>query len=333
MNNARLRFLFQRYIDRTCTAAESQELMQIITRSFHDQELNALLEDVWQTVPSHQPMSSWKAEKILSTILTTPHLTAAPKKTSVFAFSRIAASLTLVLLTAGMLYYFNKTKELDETRLDKTEVRAKEHKFIKLQDGSTVVLNEGSTLNYPASFDGKATREVVLIGEGFFDIQHDPQKPFIVHTGNLKTTVLGTAFNIKAYETEKIITVTVRRGKVKVSDDQKVFGVITPNQQITFDKARKLVAQQSVDSRKNIAWLEHDIFFDDVTLAEGAEQLEERFGVTILFNNTRIKACRFTATFVKGENLEQVLQVICEFNGATYSKDEKGTIRIDGEGC
>jgi transmembrane sensor len=332
MKNERLTFLFQRYIERTCTNAERQELMEIIARSSNDQELQALLDDVWQTVPSHSPLAPGKAEKILDTILATPHLISQPKKHSVFTWGRIAASVAFILLVTSTLYYFKKAVK-PEILSGNTGSAAAEHEFIKLQDGSTVVLNGGSTLQYPTSFEGKATREVVLTGEGFFDIQHDPEKPFIVHTGNLKTTVLGTAFNVRAYDTDKSITVTVRRGKVKVSDDRETFGVITPDQQITFDKTRKLAEQRPVDSRMSIAWLEQDLFFNDITMAEAAAQLEERFGITIRFSNTRIKACRFTATFVKGEDLDQVLQVICEFNGATYGKDEKGTIQIDGEGC
>jgi transmembrane sensor len=332
MKNERLTFLFRRYIDRTCTNAERQELMEIIARSSNDQEVQAMLDEVWQTIPSDQPLAAGKVEKMLNTILTNPRLVPHPKKYSVFTWGRIAASVTFILLVTSTLYYFKKAVK-PETLSGNTGAAAAEHEFIKLQDGSTVVLNSGSTLQYPTSFEGKATREVILTGEGFFDIQHDPGKPFIVHTGNLKTTVLGTAFNVKAYDTDKSITVTVRRGKVKVSDDRDIFGVITPDQQITFDKTRKLAEQQPVDSRMSIAWLEQDIFFDDITMAEAAAQLEERFGVTIRFTNPRIRSCRFTATFVKGEDLEQVLQVICEFNSATYSKDEKGAIHIDGDGC
>src|SRR5688572_8298430 len=105
--------------------------------------------------------------------------------------------------------------------------------FLRLPDGSTVLLNEGSKLEYPITFSGD-TREVFLQGEGYFDIQHNPSKPFVVKTANVTTTVLGTAFNVKAFPSEKHITVTVTRGKVKVSKDEKVLGVITHDQQITI---------------------------------------------------------------------------------------------------
>lgn len=109
----------------------------------------------------------------------------------------------------------------------------KENKVIFLPDGSTVFLSPGSRLNYPSTFDGKKKREVFLQGQGFFDIKHNASRPFIVHSGQVATTVLGTAFNIKAQPHEKYITVTVKRGKVSVSDRYKTLGVITPQEQIS----------------------------------------------------------------------------------------------------
>src|SRR5687767_13288317 len=133
MKNERLTFLFQRYIDRTCTNAERQELMEIIARSSNDQELQAVLDEVWQTIPSHPPLAPGKAEKILNTILTTSHLISQPKKHSVFTWGRIAASVTFILLVTSTLYYFKKAVK-PETLAGNTGSAAAEHEFIRLQD-------------------------------------------------------------------------------------------------------------------------------------------------------------------------------------------------------
>jgi ferric-dicitrate binding protein FerR (iron transport regulator) len=86
--------------------------------------------------------------------------------------------------------------------------------LINLPDGSKVVLNANSKLEYPPGFSNN-TREVYLDGEAYFDIAHDPGKPFIVHTGSISTRVLGTAFNINAYRSQQFVEVTVTRVKWK----------------------------------------------------------------------------------------------------------------------
>jgi ferric-dicitrate binding protein FerR (iron transport regulator) len=208
-----------------------------------------------------------------------------------------------------------------------------QRQFIRLPDGSTVLLNTGSTLDYGVAFNDNNLREVHLKGEAFFNIRHDARRPFVVHTGAISTTVLGTAFNVKAYPEQGDITVTVSRGKVKVSNDSRVLGIITPNQQITFHKQTLTAAQQAVKSSDVTAWVTKDIYFEDVSMADAMLQLQERFGVTIQFDNEQARACRFTATFVEGEDLYQILDVICEFNKAKYRTSASGVIAIYGDGC
>lgn len=244
---------------------------------------------------------------------------------------KVAASLMLILLFGVGSYRIFISDQPDSSAKEVAGYNTG-HQFIRLPDGSTALLNEGSTLRYPDSFSGKSSREVSLIGEAFFDIQHDPTKPFVVHTGKLSTTVLGTSFNVKAYENDDI-TVTVTRGKVKVSDDTKVLGIITPDQQITFFKNTQQAQQQVVKASEIVAWADKDIYFDDVSMLEAIKRLEDRFHVQIIFENEKIKDCRFTATFLKGEDLSQILDVICEFNHVTYTKDDSGNIEISGNGC
>ncbi len=336
MDQARLLYLFQRYVDDTCSDAEKNELMQTLAQPASDEALQALMDKLWEELPENGKLSQEKTERILERILPASHPRFAQplqKQRSLFSpWIKVAAVVTLALL-AGAIWYGRSLKNESSYIAQASQPAASEHQFLKLPDGSTVVLNAGSHLEYPASFDGKGRREVLLRGEGYFDIQHDASKPFIVRTGNLTTTVLGTAFNIKAYDDEKNITVTVTRGKVQVSDQGRTLGVITPNQEITFDKSDRQSQQRSVDSNEAIAWKSHDIFFDDITLQEAAAQLEERFHTSIRFENEKTGHCRFTATFLNGEDLDQILQIICEFNGASYVRDAAGNMLIKGDGC
>ncbi len=203
---------------------------------------------------------------------------------------------------------------------------------IVLADGSKIWVNGGSELKYPKTFDGK-TREVYLSGEAYFDIEHDAAKPFIIHTGKVVTTVLGTAFNIKEDKNLHTVVVTVTRGKVSVANGNKMLGTITPNQQISFNTVSDQHLQTAVDASQAIAWQQTEIHFEDITFADAAMQLQQRFKVKINFANDKLKNCRFTGTALKGEKLEKILKVICAFNNATYVTNKDGSINISGPGC
>lgn len=212
----------------------------------------------------------------------------------------------------------------------KTPLNLKKH--IILADSTRVWINAGSQLNYPQQFKGK-TREVYLSGEAYFDIKHNANRPFIVHTGELITTVLGTAFDIKEEKENHTVVVTVTRGKVSVANGTKQLGIITPNQQIRFNSSNNQFVQLKVDAKLAIAWQEHDLHFEDITFAEAAQQLQQRFNVKINFSNIHIKKCKFTGTALKGEKLDKILSVICAFNKATYEIRPDNSIMIDGAGC
>jgi len=245
---------------------------------------------------------------------------------------RIAAVfITLILAGSAAYFYFEGPKDNDVAMgVSKT---VNEPKALVLPDGSTVLLKEGSELIVPETFDGQAMRSVTLVGEGYFDIVHDPEKPFVVNTGALQTRVLGTAFLITAYEDDANITVAVSRGKVEVADHQRVIGTLIKDQQITFDKQRRVSAQQVIKSDSTMAWTRHEMHFDDVTFAEAATELSVRYGIQLKFSNEHASVCRFTATFNDGESFMKVLEVICAFNHASYRRVGPGEFVIEGPGC
>ncbi|MEO6133539.1 MAG: FecR domain-containing protein [Ginsengibacter sp.] len=240
-----------------------------------------------------------------------------------------AASVAILIIISSIVYFsIDSKKPMEENNV---VIQKQENRIIFLPDGSKVILSPGSRLNYPSSFDELTTREVYLVGQAYFDIKHNNTKPFIVHSGKVETIVLGTAFNIKAMEGESDITVTVTRGKVKVVDleKKKVLGVLTRDQQITYCTVKTKLVTRTVDSEKLLDWKNQDLLCDNLTLAEAAELLGERYHVTINIDSELTRSQRFTATFPRNENLEQILKSICVFNGLEYQYDkEKSTIEI-----
>jgi ferric-dicitrate binding protein FerR (iron transport regulator) len=248
-------------------------------------------------------------------------------------FIKIAAAAIIIGIFGSVGFLFLRNKPGIILPKSYSAHKQKPNLFLVLPDGSRVILSYGSKLSYASSFDGLAKREVYLTGEAFFDIKHDNSKPFIVHTGKVKTTVLGTAFDVRAVPGDKTVTVTVTRGKVKVSDNNRLLGIIVPNQQITFNEQKSISTQSSIDAKSYTLWTaQDDLYFEDVTFSEAAKVLEGRFKIKILFTDQLIQSKHFTSTFARSASLDQALKSICEFNDAFYSYDkEKTTITISSK--
>lgn len=272
--------------------------------------------------------------QLLKLRMAAPEKVSHPKKLRYPIWLKIAAAAAILLFVASGLYLFlMRSVQADRATPDLVETpMIKDHQMIKLADGSTVILNANSKLKYPRIFNS-SMREVTLLGEGYFDIRHDTAHPFIVHTGKFKVTVLGTAFNVKVYNKEKYITVTVTRGKVSVSDNAKVLGVVTPDHQLSYNTDDQKIVEMLVNSAKTIGWQTNDLFLEDMTMQQAANVLEQRFDIKIRFSSESVKKCRFTGTFIHGEKLDDILRVICDFNNATYTTSADGQVVISGAGC
>lgn len=233
----------------------------------------------------------------------------------------VAAAAVLALFVIP-LFFLNKGPVETQEVSSLVNNQQKENQFIQLDDGSKIMLSPGSKLDYPASFEGVKKREVYLEGQAFFDIRKDAARPFVVHTGKLETLVLGTAFNVNAFESDDNITVTVTRGRVQVSNGGKVLGIITPDEQLVYDKHKARVVQNAVDPNIYIHWKDEDVFFDNLPVTAAAKFLEEKFNVQISIIDETIGAKYFTATFTSKQTLDQALKSICEFNGAVYEYDK-----------
>jgi ferric-dicitrate binding protein FerR (iron transport regulator) len=246
------------------------------------------------------------------------------------------AAVILLVISAGVVVWMAdiSSKKKNPTSVSapiKKDDSVSHRQLINLPDGSTVVLNTNSKLEYPPDFSTNS-RDVYLNGEAYFDIKHDPSKPFIVHTGSISTKVLGTAFNIHAYRSQSYVEVTVTRGKVEVRAKEKILGVLQKNEQIVFLKASEEYNKKTVSTEPVVAWRKNELYFDDVSFGEAALVLSNRYHVAIEFVSEKLRSCQFTAAFNNSTTLEHALTVICELNNATY-KMQGDKIFIDGEGC
>jgi transmembrane sensor len=337
----RLQFLFAKYLQRSCSPQEVEELVNLLGQAEAEESLSEPMRLVWEELKNKETVYGVDWDRMYVAVTNSedfPEILANRQhRVHWWKYAAAASVISLIILsvywaTSGSNTGKNTSKETAFVSATSNEVRpVNNRQTIHLPDGSTVVLNTGSKLNYPSAFTNDR-RDVYLAGEGFFDIQHDAGKPFFVHIGKISVRVLGTAFNIKTDGSEEKIEVTVTRGKVQVLNENKSVGIITASEQLSYNRATEIGFTKKVDTIPVIAWKPAEIYFNDITLEEAAQKIEQRFGTPVEFENSSAKNCRVTATFSEDDLLEEILTVICAVSKTEYIISNN-KITINGKGC
>lgn len=245
-------------------------------------------------------------------------------------FLRIAASIVLfVFMAAGALYFSGVFNDKSSAIIWNEKTTSLGQKSIlTLFDGTKITLNAGSKFKYPTNF-GSKTREVHLEGEAYFEVTHNPDRPFIVHSGEISTRVLGTKFNVKAFPSEKEIMVSLVEGSVKVSIAQNGDKLLVPDQQLSYNKLTDTEQIKEFDSMKTIGWKDNVLVFDNDPLEKVFKQLERTFGVKFDLEDKSYRDKKIKASF-NNESFWTVVKVIKSATGLEFrtvmEKDEIITI-------
>lgn len=252
-------------------------------------------------------------------------------------FLKIAA---VILVGIGIAFFFiehkfTRSKE-GETLVDEITSKATLPSVIYLSDGSVVWLKGESRLIYPNNFSGK-TREVTLIGEAFFDIAKDPVKSFIIHSPNFTTRVLGTTFNIKAYENNDSQEVVVITGKVAVSLNDVLSNkvkeiVLNPNQKAIYSRKENTFIESKTEELPHlISLLKSKLIFNATPLDDIIKVLNSLHGVNISVAKENMKNCKITADLTN-EPLEISIAILSKALNADYNIEGKN-ILLSGSDC
>ena len=194
--------------------------------------------------------------------------------------------------------------------------------LVTLSDGTKVMLNANSTLEYPASFDDAEVREVRLKGEAHFEVTKNPHRPFVVKAGEMQTQVLGTIFDVKAYRKDAP-KVTLMQGKVKVSNaDTEVE--MRPGQTATLQSDKIVVSKASPSASD---WLEGDFDMDQVTLAEAMSDIGAWYNKTVVFLSQANMDKLIHFRFSRRASLQEIITALNEM-GVARIKIEKGKIMV-----
>lgn len=211
---------------------------------------------------------------------------------SVFIIWLTRAAAILLIPVLAFLFYTLSEKKIESLQyanfvVDSLEIVAPigSRTVVHLSDGSEVYLNYGSKIRYPQFFFGD-TREVTLTGEGYFNIAHNPDKPFVVKAGRLSVKALGTAFNVLAYPADDVIETTLVNGKVvleqkEVDGKTKTIGIMVPGQHVKYNIKTGTVSSTKGDVEKYIAWKDGKHVFEDASIVQVAERLSRMFNIDI----------------------------------------------------
>lgn len=327
MDTEQIKILLERYNQGNCTPEEA-----------------AIVDQWFENINRHK--STYAADKELDRELDSirlqlnEHINPAPKVRRIRTGYWYAAAAAVVVLAAG-LFWFNQQSSLPATGKFQPPVIARQSnrvirngfveittpkgnkESITLEDGSSLELNAGSKVRYPEHFDAGSRTIFLEEGEAFFNVAADPARQFVVHTAELATTALGTAFNIRAYASENKVTVALVSGKVKVDQLDKNSQtasslILQPSEQISYDRISLSLVKSVFSKPEDVTgWKQGYLVFRDAPYNEIVTGIENRYGTTVV-NESNKKEWNYNGSF-KNESLKDVMDIICLAKSLSYT--------------
>lgn len=203
-----------------------------------------------------------------------------------------------------------------------------------LPDGSNITLNSNSNITYPEKF-AKNERRVKLNGEAYFEVEHNPEQPFIIEAEDAFVKVLGTSFNVKAYENSEI-EVIVTEGLVQLftvdsetMDTTSILLKAGEKGRISNEKRKPIYVAESIPDE--LFWMDYTLIFTDIDLKKVFGLLENYYNIKIEVSDERIYECRLSTTF-SNNSIDDIIEVIAATFELEYTK-ENNTFTIKGDGC
>jgi ferric-dicitrate binding protein FerR (iron transport regulator) len=346
MSKSRFIDLMVKSMGKAATEAELAELELFLEKFPEYKRLPQLTDELKSDIPAAGPMAQEELNENLNNIWTkikaagdTVEDQPEPKVITGFRWGWAAAAAVLLFAFAGVFYTLNKkaAPQLLSSVLRQVQVPLGATRHLVLADGTKVTLNAGSTFTYPDNFD-KGTRDVSLAGEGFFEVTKNPKHPFLVHTNKLTVRVLGTVFNVKAYNNDKTIETTLLKGKVQVqltNNPEKTI-ILIPNEKLTVvnQPATKALAANNPkqvkieyqvaalpdvkpEEVKETAWLDNRILFTNDPFEDVAKQIERKYNVQVVFESADLKNEQISGLLDK-ESLQTAMQIMAQTTRFKY---------------
>ena len=314
--------LLQKFFDKSCTDQERAKVERWLIDPGNKALAEKMMLERWEDEEQIKSESLWNQRSTLRRIHDRMKKGEVRKPEPVYqdwqkgAYTRIlkiAAAILIPLIAAGAFWLFNQPQEQADIALIQKINQGGQKSTLLLPDGSKVWLNAASSLKYPPQFiNGK--REIQLVGEAFFDVVKDPEKPFIVKTSDIDVKVFGTSFNVSAYPDDGFTETTVVTGLVGVRQnwptiEQEGFTFINPNQMAHFSPNTREFTTKTTDISSLISWKEGRLKFDRTPFPVVIKKLQRWYGASIVYEDQNLQSELLTFT-VTNESLEKILELM-----------------------
>lgn len=244
-----------------------------------------------------------------------------PRNTAIIRSTR---RVDIQLADSGRLEYVAKSDSIAGQVEYNTLVVPRGCEFnLVLADGSRVWLNAGSSLKYPETFSN-GERRVYLNGEAYFEVEHDAEAPFIVNTESMDLQVLGTSFNIKAYDDESMVITTLVTGKIRQEFPEVGKDItLTPSRQSIFDRVSGKLETKQADVREILAWKEGKIIANDERLEDIFRQLSRWYDFKVVYTRPSLKDVRFYLHSNRYAEVKTILEYLQTTKGIRFTYADK----------
>lgn len=311
------------------TAEEQTLLLNWIDQSAENRLYYNQLREVWVSSGLGDPDTCFHKEKAFflfkERVAAVKRSKQQKRKKLLIRMATTAAVLLpfILLLYVGRLY-MNLKDSLADVQPVYTSVVAPKGSIsqVELPDGTQVWLNAGSSVRYANTF-GQKERNLTLLGEAYFDVTKDETLPFVVHSGELKIKVLGTRFNVKAYEQFENIKIALIEGSVSLQNttEEQTY-LLKPMETAIYNrKQNKIEIQKDLSLQAN-EWTSGGIIFNGERFEEIAFILEQRFNVLIHIEKEALKERRFKGDFTKNETIDRIFNVMATDGQFNYRISE-----------
>lgn len=343
------------YLKGTISKEEHKKLKDWIAESTDHQQFFDQMREIWLVSMQSEQQFSFDCKKAFSAFKDKAAVKQPQKqhKSLSISYQWVAAVVLIFIISGFFLFYLGTIQSKEEVfAYQEIVVPYGARSNVRLPDGSDVVLNAGTTLRYNTGF-AKKNRNLWLDGEAYFDV-HKIDIPFVVHSGTVQIKALGTAFNVRAYSSEKKIETTLVEGKLAIdeidlinktkkeiilmpnqklviserSQDESLKEILSADQASKDDSASKKKARvkyERIDPTPDISWKDNEWVIYRENLAELSKRMERRYDIHVIFKDDQLKSFRYTGTLLN-ESLEQVLRAMTLVSPIHYKVEGKNVI-------
>lgn len=317
MNSSTLKKLIRKYYDNRASAAERY----IIDRWYQSFDLD---KDNLSWLEDKGRLSAIE-KRIIKNVIHSQ------RKISWYnsALIKIAASV-IIVGSAVFAVYFNQSSRQRSIPVMAEKIFSTgigELKRVLLTDSTEVTLNANSSLTVLPEY-GKKQRLLKLVGEAYFSVHKDSIRPFIVQTSDLDIKVLGTSFNVQAYDNLKNIKVAVSTGRVQVSDKTKSIAILLPGQQVVYNRHTHGAEKSAIDTEASRQWISGMVVLNGAGFDELARNFFNIYGKEIRSTNPSVLKNEYNLTLRSARNYEDALEQLCIMMNKKYRKEGKDGIVI-----